>query len=188
MHDLQAWNEAVCAGAWGERMKGMGERIRRSQDLDQWASFHDSFEALTGLIRRLATREKGAPPSSITVLSGDVHHGYLAEASFDGMRLGSRVHQAVCSPLRNALPGEKSRLQNLAWSKSTALAGRLLSRLAGIRAPELTWRLTHDHPFFENHVATLELDGRSAKITFEKAVTDGSGEPDLQRMFTRRLA
>jgi hypothetical protein len=104
------------------------------------------------------------------------------------MRLGSRVHQAVCSPLRNALPGEKSRLQNLAWSKSTALAGRLLSRLAGIRAPELTWRLTHDHPFFENHVATLELDGRSAKITFEKAVTDGSGEPDLQRMFAHHLA
>src|ERR671917_830411 len=173
MHDLQAWNEAVCAGAWGERMKGVGERIRRSQDLDQWASFHDSFEELMGLIRRLATREKGAPPSSITVLSGDVHHGYLAEASFDGTNVGSRVHQAVCSPLRNALPGEKSRLQNLAWSKSTALAGRLLSRLAGIRAPELTWRLTHDHPFFENHVATLELDGRSAKITFEKAVTDG---------------
>jgi hypothetical protein len=188
MHHLQAWNEAVCAGAWSERAKGVGERIRRSQDLDQWASFHESFVALTGLIRRLAAGEKGDPPSSITVLSGDVHHGYLAEASFDGTNVGSRVHQAVCSPLRNALPGEKSRLQNLAWTKPTALAGRLLSRLAGIRAPELTWRLTHDRPWFENHVATLELDGRSAKITFEKAVTDASGEPGLQRMFARRLA
>ena len=188
MHHLQAWNEAVCAGAWSERAKGVGERIRRSQDLDQWASFHDSFVALTGLIRRLATGEKGDPPSSITVLSGDVHHGYLAEASFDGTNVGSRIHQAVCSPLRNALPGEKSHLQNLAWTKPTALAGRLLSRLAGIRAPELTWRLTHDRPWFENHVATLELDGRSAKITFERAVTDGSGEPGLQRMFARRLA
>jgi len=188
MHHLQAWNEAVCAGAWSERAKGVGERIRRSQDLDQWASFHYSFVALTGLIRRLAAGEKGDPPSSITVLSGDVHHGYLAEASFDGTNVGSRLHQAVCSPLRNALPGEKSRLQNLAWTKPTALAGRLLSRLAGIRAPELTWRLTHDRPWFENHVATLELDGRSAKITFEKAVTDGSGEPGLRRMFARRLA
>ena len=188
MHHLQAWNEAVCAGAWSERAKGVGEMIRRSQDLDQWASFHDSFVALTGLIRRLATGEKGDPPSSITVLSGDVHHGYLAEASFDGTNVRSRVHQAVCSPLRNALPGEKSHLQNLAWTKPTALAGRLLSRLAGIRAPELTWRLTHDRPWFENHVATLELDGRSAKITFEKAVTDRSGEPGLQRVFARRLA
>ena len=188
MHHLQAWNEAVCAGAWSERAKGAGERIRRSQDLDQWASFHDSFVALTGLIRRLATGEKGDSPSSITVLSGDVHHGYLAEASFDATNVGSRVHQAVCSPLRNALPGEKSRLQNLAWTKPTALVGRLLSRLAGVRAPRLTWRLTHDRPWFENHVATLELDGRSAKITFEKAVADGSGEPDLQRIFARRLA
>ena len=133
-------------------------------------------------------RGKGRPPSSITVLSGDVHHGYLAEASFDATNVGSRVHQAVCSPLRNALPGEKSRLQHLAWTKPTALAGRLLSRLAGIRAPELTWRLTNDRPRFENHVATLELDGRSAKITFEKAVTDGSGEPGLQRIFARRFA
>src|SRR5918995_1544653 len=139
MHHLQAWNEAVCAGAWSERAKGVGEMIRRSQDLDQWASFHDSFVALTSLIRHLATGEKGDPPSSITVLSGDVHHGYLAEASFDGTNVGSRIHQAVCSPLRNALPGEKSRLQNLAWTKPTALAGRLLSHLAGIRAPELTW-------------------------------------------------
>ena len=187
MHHLQAWNEAVCGDAWGGRARGLGEAIRRSQDLAQWASFHESFEALTALILRIAGGKKGDPPSSVKILSGDVHHGYLAEASFDGMRLGSRVHQAVCSPLRNALPGEKSRLQNLAWTKPTALAGRLLSRLAGIRAPELTWRLTHDRPWFENHVATLELDGRSAKITFEKAVTDGSGEPALQKIYERRL-
>jgi hypothetical protein len=188
MHHLQAWNEAVCTGVWGERTKELGERIRRSQDLDQWASFRDSFAALTGLIRRLAAGEKGTPPSSITILSGDIHHGYLVEAAFDGTNAKSKVHQAVCSPLRNALPGEKSHLQNLAWTKPAALAGRLLSRLAGIRAPELTWRLTHDRPWFENHVATLELDGRSAKITFEKAITDGSEEPGLQRVFARRLA
>src|SRR5918997_2551767 len=78
MHHLQAWNEAVCAGAWGEGMKGWGERIRRSQDLDQWASFHGSFAALADLIRRVGAESQ--PPASITVLSGDVHHGYLAEA------------------------------------------------------------------------------------------------------------
>ena len=59
MHHLEAWNEAVCAGAWGERAKGLGERIRRSQDLDQWASFHDSFAALTALIRRIAVGDNG---------------------------------------------------------------------------------------------------------------------------------
>jgi hypothetical protein len=187
MHYLQAWNEAVCAGAWGERTKALGERVRRSQDLDHWASFQSSFAALTGLIQRVASGEKGDPPSSITILSGDVHHGYLAEASFDGTDAESQIYQAVCSPLRNALPGEKSHLQNVAWTKPAALAGRLLSRLAGVEAPDLTWHLTHEAPWFENHVATLQLDGRSAHITFEEAVNDDSREPGLRKIFAHRL-
>src|SRR5215208_1766608 len=187
MHYLQAWNEAVCAGAWGERAKVLGERVRRSQDLDQWASFQDSFAALTSLIQRVSSGEEGDPPSSITILSGDIHHGYLAEASFDGTDARSRIYQAVCSPLRNALPGKKSSLQNVAWTKPFALATHLLSRLAGVEPPGLTWRLTHDSPWFENHVATLQLDGRSAHITFEEAVTDDSRELGLRKIFAHRL-
>ncbi len=188
MHHLQAWDEAVCGGAWGDRARGLGETIRRSQDLDQWASFHASFAALTALIRRVAAGERGNPPSSVTILSGDVHHGYLAEASFHDGNAGSRVHQAVCSPLRNALPNEKSRLQRVAWTGPATLAGRLLSRLAGVEAPDMTWHLTHDRPWFSNQVATLELDGQSSRITFEEAVTDDSGEPGLRKVFARRLA
>jgi hypothetical protein len=186
MHYLQAWNEAVCRGAWGEGMKGWGERIRRTQDLDQWASFHDSFVALADLIRRVGTGRR--PPASITVLSGDVHHGYLVEATFPEGSVESQLYQAVCSPLRNALPGKKSHLQDVAWSKPAAIAGHLLSRLAGVEAPGISWRLTHDEPWFENHVATLELDGRSASITFEIATQDDSGEPGLRKIFERRLA
>ncbi len=188
MHHLEAWNEAVCAGAWGTRARGFGEGIRRSQDLDQWASFHDSFAALTALIQRTGSGEKGGPPASITILSGDVHHGYLAEASFDTGNVESKVHQAVCSPLRNALPGKKSRLQQVAWTTPAAIAGPLLSRLAGVEPPDLTWRLTHERPFFSNQVATLELEGRSATITFEEAVADASGRPGLRRILERRLA
>ena len=188
MHHLQAWNEAVCAGAWGEGMKGWGERIRRSQDLDQWASFHDSFVALTDLIRRVATGENNDPPASIAILSGDIHHGYLARASFRDDSVESPVYQAVCSPLRNALPDKKSSLQDVAWTKPAAFAGRLLSLLAGISEEEMSWYLTHGEPWFENHVATLELDGRHASITFERAIQDGSGEPALQEIFAHRLA
>jgi hypothetical protein len=186
MYYLQAWNEAVCRGAWGEAMKGWGERIRRSQDLDQWASFHDSFVALADLIRRAGAGSH--PPASITVLSGDVHHGYLAEATFPDDSVESPVYQAVCSPLRNALPGKKSRLQDFAWSESAAVVARLLSRLAGVEAPGIGWRLIHDEPWFENHVATLELDGHHANITFERAIQNDSGEPGLQKIFTRRIA
>jgi hypothetical protein len=188
MHHFQAATEAACAGVWGEGAKGWGERIRRSQDLDQWASFHDSFAFLTDLIRRVGAGEKGDPPSSITILSGDIHHGYLAEATFRDARVESPVYQAVCSPLRNALPGKKSRLQSVAWTKGAALAGRLLSRSAGIEEEKLGWCLTHDEPWFENHVATLELDGRRARITFEEAVQGGSREPGLRKIYERRLA
>jgi hypothetical protein len=188
MHHLETAIEAVCAGLWGDGAKGWGERVRRSQDLDHWASFHDSFVALTDLIHNLAARKSGDPPSSITILSGDVHHGYLAEATFHDDWVKSRVYQAVCSPLRNALPGKKSRLQNVAWTKPATLAGRLLSRSSGIKGEKLSWRLTHDEPWFENHVATLELDGKHAKITFERAVTGSSGEPSLEKIYERRLA
>jgi hypothetical protein len=186
MHHLQTWNEAICAGAWGERAKRLGEKIRRSQDLDQWASFHRSFVKLNDLIRRVGAGKKGDPPACITILSGDVHHGYLAEVDF-GDSVDSHVYQAVCSPLRNALPGKKSRLQDVAWSKPGELLGRLLSRLTGIEEEGISWRLIHDEPWFENHVATLELDRRQAKITFERAVTGDSGEPGLQKIYEHRL-
>jgi hypothetical protein len=188
MHYLQAWNEAICAGVWGDGAKGWGERVRRSQDLDQWASFHHSFIELTDLIRRIAAGEKGTPPSSITILSGDVHHGYLAKANFRDARVESPIYQAVCSPLRNALPGRKSRLQDVAWSKPAVLAGRLLSRSAGVEEEKLSWRLTHEEPWFENHVATFELDGQHAKITFEEAVQDDSGEPELREIYLRPIS
>ena len=188
MHHLQAWNERVCSGAWGRRAARWSEGLRRSQDLDHWASFHDSFGKMAAMIRSVAAGERGSPPSTVLVLSGDVHHGYLAEAEFQSTKLSSRVFQAVCSPFRNALPGKKSRLQSVAWNGAAALAGRLLARLSGVEREDLSWRLTHEAPFFDNQVATLELDGPGARITFEKAVLDGSGEPDLQKLFEDRLA
>jgi hypothetical protein len=188
MHYLQAWNEAVCSGVWGERATGWGEKIRRSQDLDHWSSFHHSFTELIGLIRSVGAGEKGQPPASIVVLSGDVHHGYFAEATFRDEDLTSLVYQAVCSPLRNSLPGKKSRLQSAGWIRPGKLAGRFLAWLAGIGEEGLAWRLTHGKPWFDNHVATLELRSRQATLTFEKALLDGSGKPNLEKIYEHRLA
>ncbi|HLL56608.1 MAG TPA: alkaline phosphatase family protein, partial [Rubrobacteraceae bacterium] len=120
-------------------------------------------------------------------LSGDVHHGYLAEAEFRDGVVRSLIYQAVCSPLRNSLPGQKSRLQSVCWAKPGELAGRLLSRMSGIGKERMSWRMTHSEPWFENHVATLEIGGRQATVTFEKAITEGSGEPSLQGIYERRL-
>ena len=52
----------------------------------------------------------------------------------------------------------------------------------------MDWGLTHSEPWFENHVATLELDGSHAKITFEEAIQNNSGEPDLQSIYERNLS
>ena len=185
MHHLQCWDERLCSGAWGGRAARWGEGLRRSEDLDHWASFHDSFVAMVGLLGRVARGE--SPPSTVLILSGDVHHGYLAEATFtDGAR--SRFYQAVSSPLRNALPNKKSFLQSYAWSKPATFITRLLARLAGVAAEPLTWRMTHDAAFFDNQIATLELEDRSATITFEKAVLDASKEPALEKLYEHHLA
>jgi hypothetical protein len=188
MHHLQAWNEAVCSGTWGPWTTEWGERIRRSQDLDHWSSFHESFIRLTDLIRAVGAGEKGQPPASIVVLSGDVHFGYLAEATFRDGDVKSPVYQAVSSPFRNALPGQKARLQRLSWTKPGELAGRTLARLAGIEEEGVSWRRTHEKLWFENQVATLTLEGRRATLAFEKAILDGSGEPDLRKIYEHRLA
>ena len=187
MHHLQSWDEKLCSGTWGARAARWAEGFRRSEDLDHWASFHDSFAAMVGLIQRIAGGDTGTPPSTILILSGDVHHGYLAEATLAGSAQ-SRLYQAVCSPLRNALPSKKSYLQSHAWSKPATLATRLLARLAGVRRVPLAWRLTHNATFFENQVATLEFEGRHATITYEKAVLDASNEPALKRLYQFRLA
>ncbi len=62
-----------------------------------------------------------------------------------------------------------------------------MTRLVGIEGEEASWHLTHEELWFENQVATLELEGRRAALTFEKAVLDDSGEPDLQKIYECRI-
>jgi len=187
MHYLQAWNEAVDSGVWGERAAQWGEKIRRSKDLDHWSSFHDSFIKLTGLIRAVGAGEKGQPPASVIVLSGDVHLGYVAEAKFRDEQVKSVIYQAVSSPFRNSLPGEKSRLHSASWTEPGELASRFLARLVGIEEEEMSWHLTHQELWYENQVATLELEDQQATLTFEKTILDDSGEPGLKTIYERQL-
>jgi len=43
MHHLQSWDEKLCSGTWGARAARWAGGLRRSGDLDHWASFHDSY-------------------------------------------------------------------------------------------------------------------------------------------------
>ncbi|MDQ4106721.1 MAG: alkaline phosphatase family protein [Actinomycetota bacterium] len=190
IHHFEAWNEAVCAGAWGARAAQVGELIRQTVDLEQWPAFHKSFNRFAGLLRSIAAGERGDPPASIAVLSGDVHHTYLAQLELRDPDARSPVYQATCSPFRNPLPRVLRHIFRAGWSEKGTLAGRLLSRSAGLEEPEIGWHLTHDGPWFDNHVATLELEGRRSVLKIEKATSrDGDSEdPILRKIFEYHLS
>ena len=187
IHHFQAWNEAVCEGAWGERLVPLGERIREGVDLDHWPSFRRGFERLTDLIVEVGAGRRGSPPESIVALSGDVHNAYLAEVAFRrGAGVKSRVYQAVCSPIRNPLNGHERRAQQFAASKAGEVIGRALAAAARVPPPEIRWRFV-EGPWFENHIAALELDGRSARVRLERPVPGDGGKPRLVTIFEHRL-
>jgi hypothetical protein len=188
LHHLEAWNEAVCGGAWGRPAANLGEYIRQALDLEHWSAFHDSFAGLVRLLRAIGAGERsnGHPPASMVVLSGDVHHGYLAEIDLgDGVK--SAIYQSVGSPLRNPLGLPERLALGAGWTKTGGLVGKTLARLAGVEEPSVSWRLTHDEPWFENHISTLELRGREATLRVEKTNPEDEREPRLYPILELRL-
>ena len=49
-HFLEVWNEAVADGAWGTHLIWLAELLRKGVNMDRWASFGESFEAITALL------------------------------------------------------------------------------------------------------------------------------------------
>jgi hypothetical protein len=189
LHHLEAWNEAVCGGAWGRTAARLGESIRQALDLEHWSAFHESFTRLAKLLRSVGAgeRSEGHPPASVLLLSGDVHHGYLAEMGLgDGVR--SAVYQSVASPLRNPLGVPERLALRAGWTKTGERIGKTLARLAGVEEPPVRWRLTHEEPWFENHVSTLELRDRAATLKVEKTSPEDEKEPRLYTILEQRLA
>ena len=195
IHHLENWIEAVCAGAWGVNASRAGEWLRQKIDMEQWPAFRDSFDRFIELLRAVESGERGPVPNSVVVLSGDVHHTYLAEidlpGSSNGTPNGNVAYQATCSPFRNPLPGALRPVFRFGWSKTGALIGKLLSRSAGVEESEAGWKLTHEDPWFENHVATLELNKERATLEVERAISGGEekhSDPALQDIFRYRLS
>jgi PhoD-like phosphatase len=188
MHYLEAWNEAVCDGAWGKLASRLAERLRQGVDLEHWAAFGDSLRALERLLGAIASGRRGSAPGSVVLLSGDVHHAYIAQARpVDGEQWSAPVYQAVCSPMRNPLDARERRTIRLGITRAAGAIGRGLARAAGVEGEPLTWEIT-DGPWFDNQVATLDLDGRRATFSLDKAVGAGDEHPRLERVVSRRLA
>ena len=188
-HNLEAWGERVADGAWGPAAARLGERLRRTLDFDHWAAFGKSFRWLTELIEAIGSGRHGRPPATIGVLSGDVHHAYLADVAFRrGAGVESAVYQAVCSPYRNALNTHERRAVRLAQGRLMRELTERLASAAGVEDPGIRWRFRTE-PYFDNQVATLLVDGRNASVKLEKVPRDPEGRDErLERVFEERLA
>ncbi|MDQ1647531.1 MAG: hypothetical protein QOJ50_3715, partial [Cryptosporangiaceae bacterium] len=64
------------------------------------------------------------------------------------------------------------------WSRLAAAIARPLARSAGVARLPIRWKRTGG-PYFGNLVATLVLDGTSARLEVERACRDGGGPPYL---------
>jgi hypothetical protein len=174
VHYAEAWNEAVASGAWGRRAAGWAERMRLAMDLEHWPAFQGSFTALFEVLRDVGAGRHGPPPNTITLMSGDVHFGYLARVAFPraaGVRCA--VWQSTCSPLRNPLPPKLRAVTRMSFGRLPWLVWRLLAVAAGVKDPPVRWRFEEPSPWFGNQIATLRIDGEHARATFEEAREDG---------------
>jgi PhoD-like phosphatase len=186
VHDLEAWNEAVCDGAWGGLAAKAGEKVRRALDLEHWGAFQHSFRQLMDLIGDVGAGRCGEAPASIVMLGGDIHHAYLAEVAFRrGEGVTSPVWQAVCSPYRNPLVGYERRVAKLGSTKGAELIGKVLARSAGVPDADVRWRLVQP-PTFDNQIGTLTFNGRRADLTLEHALP--GDDPRLETSLQHRLA
>jgi hypothetical protein len=194
IHTLEAWNERVSGGAWGRRAARFGERQRQALDLEHWPAFGESFIRLERLLGEIATGQRSPadrPPASVTIISGDIHHSYLATVDLPkhiagappsaagGNGARSAVYEAVCSPFHQAMPPKMITAQKIASSRLGGLIGTAISSLAGAYIPKMRWRIT-EGPWFENMIAVLEYAGTTARVRFDRAASDDAGTPRLE--------
>ncbi len=168
LHDLESWNEVLADGARGARLARWSEKLRRAADLEHWAAFHASFEALGELIRDVGQGRRGSrAPATVCVLSGDVHHAYVARADF-GEPVDSQVYQLTCSPLHNYVPTAMKVTFRLAWSRLAERTTRgLLDLVTKVPRSRLSWT-REAGPFFGNELMTFHATGRLAVVELAK--------------------
>jgi hypothetical protein len=190
LHHVEAFGEALAQGAWGRLGSRLGELARQNADLEHWAAFQGGFVQVTRMVVDIASGLRGRTPRSITFMSGDVHHSYVAEAWADpalGVTLDAVVVQATCSPIRNPLP----RIMQLAFKVAALGKARPTGRLLGGKVPRspLRWKVAQG-PWYDNNLAVLELQEHRLHFWWSRGeVNDGDHDrPTLHRVATVDVA
>ncbi|MGL4743374.1 MAG: alkaline phosphatase D family protein [Dermatophilaceae bacterium] len=188
LHDVEALDEAVAEGCYGRRAAALAERLRRRVDLEHWAAFTSGFDEVFEMVADVARGNRGPAPETVLFLSGDVHNSYLAEVVDQGRHgMGSRVLQAVCSPIRNPMP-HSIRVGISVLSRWLARPVRtLVARSAHVALPRYPWEVT-EGPWFDNCIAICRVDHRGLEVSWLGGVIDGDlDRPSLRVVHGIRL-
>ncbi len=182
LHDAEAISESLAGPGRSEPVRRATEALRQVVDLEHWGAFQSGFVEVFERVASVARGERGTAPATVTFLSGDVHHSFIAEVidpASHGMQ--SRIIQAVCSPIRNPMPrGIRILISQMAKSLVRPMRW-MATRTKGVDDPRYPWRLS-DGPWFDNNLALAEIDddGRGMTLSwFTGDLVDG-GEPVLR--------
>ncbi|HEX6755931.1 MAG TPA: alkaline phosphatase D family protein [Mycobacteriales bacterium] len=184
VHDLESWDEALCAGSRGERMIRFGEKMREAADLEHWAAFRASFDWLAGVIAEVGRRPDA--PATVCVLSGDVHHQYVAEARWPEP-ITSRVHQIVISPVHHSVPISQRTVFRVGWSRLLEKVTTALGRWDDVPPLPVHWSKTAG-PYFGNALGTLVFSDRDARFRLDKAMTTPQSEDRMEPVVEMELS
>jgi hypothetical protein len=180
IHNLERWNETLNVRHHGSRRGRIAEAVRQASDLEHWAAFGHSFERLGRALTAVARGERGRAPSTALVLSGDVHHAYVAEL-VQPDDLTSRVHQLTVSPLHNQAPHPIRVGFRIGWSRGARRFTERLARFVRAEPTRLQWE-KQAGPYFGNQIGELVLEERSARFLLsisEKGATSLSQVLDM---------
>jgi hypothetical protein len=186
LHHVESWNEAISEGAWGKLVSRAGEKLRQAVDLEHWGAFEASFRKVADMAVEVADGKRGPSPETVTFLSGDVHYSYVTEVDRSS---GSRILQAVCSPIRNPLP---RLLRSFGAVMSYGLAapiGALVARSARVPDPPFHWSRVKG-PWFDNNLASLEVSTEGLNLWWQTGVVEDGDHlhPRLERVASLTVA
>ena len=186
LHHVESWNEAISEGAWGKLPARLGEKLRQAVDLEHWGAFQKSFQDVAAMAAGVADGNRGTSPETVTFLSGDVHFSYVAEVERSS---GSRIIQAVCSPIRNPLPRLMRYFGAVMAYGLASPVGALVARSARVPNPPFRWKRVAG-PWFTNNLATLEVVPEGLKLWWQTGVVEDGDElhPRLETVASLTVA